>query len=78
MSEIATLKTPNILELPAEVGKQFRAADRFLVWLDGDMIHLKLIAPSATAVVDEAPAGEPMTMDEINDIVHEVRRRRQH
>jgi hypothetical protein len=32
--------------------------------------------PQVTRIVDEAPEGEPMSLDEINEIVHEVRRQR--
>jgi hypothetical protein len=41
------------------------------------MLHLKRITPAPmTRIVAEAPEEEPMSMDEINKIVHEVRRQR--
>jgi hypothetical protein len=48
-----------------------------MVWAEGDAIYLKRIAPrSVTDIVAEAPLGEPMSLEEINDVVHQVRRRR--
>ena len=41
------------------------------------MVHFKRITPrDVTEIVAEAPEGEPLSLDEINDIVHEVRRQR--
>ena len=42
--------------------------------MDGDTLHLKRIGPSSvTRIVAEAQEAEPMSMDGINEIVHEVR-----
>lgn len=34
----------------------------------------RITPPPVTRIVAEAPEGEPLSMDEINEIVHEVRR----
>ena len=77
MMEIAELTTDDTLKLPAEVAGRFRGSDRFLVWADGDALWLKRIAPrSVTEIVAKAPPGEPMSMEEIREAVHLVRRKR--
>jgi hypothetical protein len=77
MVEIAELTAQNILKLPADVAARFRPSDRFVVWVEGDTLHLKRITPPpVTRIVDQAPEGEPLPLDEINSIVHQVRRRR--
>jgi hypothetical protein len=78
MVEIAEMTATDTLKLPAEVASLFRPSDRFVIWTDGDTLYLKRITPSpVTRIVAEAPEEEPMTMEEINEIVHEVRRQRQ-
>ncbi|MFN8492660.1 MAG: hypothetical protein U0350_33975 [Caldilineaceae bacterium] len=77
MSEIVTLTPDHTLLLPAEIAQHFKPSDRFITWLEGDTLHLKRITPSPLKVVEQAPDEEPMSLDEINDIVHEVRRQRQ-
>lgn len=75
--EIVEFKAPNTLTLPLGIAERFRPADRFIVWLEGDTLHLKrMFAPSPTELVAEAPEGEPLSLDEINAMVHEVRRQR--
>lgn len=77
MTEIAELTTSDTLRLPAEVAARFRRSDRFMVWAEGDALYLKRIAPrSVTDIVAEAPPGEPMSMEEINEMVHQARRQR--
>ncbi len=76
MVKIAEMTATDTLKLPTEVASLFRPSDRFVIWTDGDTLHLKRITPSVTRIVGEAPEGEPMSMDEINEIVHEVRRQR--
>ena len=76
MFEIATLTPGHTLQLPTEIGKRFAPSDRFIVWIEGDILHLKRIAPSPLGLVERAPEGEPMSLEEINEIVHEVRSRR--
>jgi len=78
MTEIAELTTSDTLRLPAEVAARFRPSDRFMVWAEGDALYLKRIAPrSVTSIVAEAPVGEPMSLEEINDLVHQVRKQHQ-
>ncbi len=75
MIEIAELTSQDTLKLPAEIAARFRLSDRFVVWTEGDTLYLKRItAPPVTSIVAQAPEGEPMSLDEINEIVHKVRR----
>jgi hypothetical protein len=75
MSEIVELTEQQTLKLPPEIAKRFRPADRFVVWAEGDMLHLKRITPPpVTEIVEQAPEGEPLSLEQINEIVHEVRR----
>ena len=75
MVNIAEMTDKDTLRLPSEVAKLFRASDRFVIWIEGDTLHLKrMTPPQITRVVDEAPEGDPMSLDEINEIVHEVLR----
>ncbi len=76
MFEIVTLTPNNTLQLPLEIARHFLPADRFIVWQEGDTLHLKRLTPSPLRLVEDAPEDEPMTLDEINDIVHIVRQRR--
>jgi len=77
MTEIAELTTSDTLRLLAEIAARFRRSDRFMVWVEGDALYLKRIAPRSVAdIVAEAPPGQPMSLDEISDAVHQVRRRR--
>jgi len=76
MAEIATLSQDKTLQLPAEIAEQFNPSDKFIVWADRDMLHLKRLSPSPLKVVAGAPAGDPLSLDEIDDIVHEMRKKR--
>lgn len=78
MAQVAELTSQNLLKLPSEVAARFRPADRFVVWADGDVLYLKRITPPpVTGRVAQAPEGEPLSLDEINAIVHQVRQQRQ-
>jgi hypothetical protein len=49
----------------------------FVVWVEGDTLHLKRItSPPVTRIVGQAEEEEPMSLDEINEIVHQARRQR--
>jgi hypothetical protein len=77
MLEIAELTPQRTLKLPMKIVAQFRPLDRFVVWVEGDALHLKRITPPpVTSIVAEAPEGEPLSLKEINEIVHQVRRQR--
>jgi hypothetical protein len=77
MVEIAELTPRHTLKLPAEVAARFRPSDRFVIWVEGDTLHLKRVTPPpVTSIVAQAPGGEPLSLEEINEIVHEVRRQR--
>ncbi len=76
MQKLAQLTEENIVQLPAEVAKHFRPLEKFMAWYDGDTLHLKPIARSPLDAVEQAPEGDPLSLDEIEEIVHEVRQRR--
>ncbi len=69
------LTDTNILKLPANLARQFHMSDRFVMWMSGDTMHLKRITtPAVTDIVARAADEAPFSPDEINDIVHHVRR----
>ncbi len=77
MPDIAELTDTNILKLPDKLAHQFHASDRFYVWVRGDSLHLKRItSPAVTDIVAEAPEGDPLSLYEINKMVHHDRRDR--
>ena len=77
MAEIAEWTVQRTLKLPEAIAARFRPTDRFFVWAEGDTLCLKRITPvPVTEIVAQVPEGEPPSLDEINEIVHEVRRRR--
>ncbi len=77
MIQIAELTSQYTLKLPDEIRARFRPSDRFLVWAEGDTVYLKrLTPPPVTKIVAQAPEEEPLSMDEISEIVHEIRRKR--
>ena len=74
MVEIAELTPQYTLKLPLEIAARFRPSDRFVIWVEGDALHLKRITPPpVTSIVAEAPEGDPLSLEEINEIVHQVR-----
>ena len=74
MPEIVELTEERTLKLPPEIAERFRPADRFVVWTEGEMLCLKRITRrSVTEIVEQAPEGQPMSLEEINELVHEVR-----
>ena len=77
MSQIAELISSDTLKLPAETAARFRLSDRFVVWAEGDTLYLKRITPPpVTEIVAQAPEEEALSLDEINEMVHQVRRDR--
>ncbi len=77
MVEIAELTLQHTLKLPTEIAARFRPLDRFVIWVEGDTLHLKRVTPPpVTSIVAQAPEGEPLSLEEINEVVHEVRRQR--
>jgi hypothetical protein len=75
MFEIAEMTPAGTLELPAEIADRFRPKDRFIVWMQGDTLHLKRIeAESPLQAVADAPDEKAMPLEEIDAIVHAVRR----
>jgi hypothetical protein len=76
MFEIATLTPDGSLQLPVDMVRALTPSVKFLVWQDGDVLHLKPMTadlPSLLDLVAEATEDEYLTLDEINEIVHEVR-----
>lgn len=76
MTSVATLSKNHTLQLPTEIAEQFAPSDRFIIWMDGDTMHLKRIMPSPLTIVEDAPDDDEIPLDEIDDIVHEVRANR--
>jgi hypothetical protein len=76
MFEIATFTSEDTVQLPREITRKFSPSDRFIVWLEGDTVHLKKITPSPLDLVEQAPDDQPLSLEEINEMVHEVRRQR--
>ncbi len=77
MVEIAELTAQQTLKLPADIAAHFQPSDRFVVWMEGDTLYLKRVTPPPVLdIVDQAAEGEPMSLDEINKVVHQVRRQR--
>ena len=72
---IVEVNQDKTITVPAEVTGQFRPADRFVVWPQGDMLILKRVKPlRVTEVVANASEeNPPLTLDEIDEIVHAVR-----
>jgi hypothetical protein len=74
MVEIAEWTPQRTLKLPEAIAERFHPTDRFFVWVEGDTLYLKRITPPpVTEIVAQAPEDEPLSLDEISDIVHEVR-----
>lgn len=77
MTSVAILSKNNTLQLPTEIAAQFAPSDRFVVWMDGDTMHLKRIMPSPLDIVDGAPDDDDeIPLEELDGIVHEVRENR--
>jgi hypothetical protein len=77
MEAIVEITADGTLKLPADLAARFRPSERFFLWEDGDTLHLKrLSAPPLDVLVDEAGDEDRMSMQEIDEIVHEVRRER--
>lgn len=73
---VVELAENNIFQLPAGLVGDFHPGERFLVLRMGDTILFKRMQPRRiTDIVANAPATEPpLTMEEISEIVHDVRR----
>ena len=77
MLEIAELTPQHTLKLPAGIAARFRPSDRFVVWVGRDTLYLKRVTLlPVTNIVAQSPEEEPLSLEEINEIVHEVRRQR--
>jgi len=66
------------ITLPLEIARRFRPTDRFFVWSQGDTLILKRVTiPSVTDIVATTPETyPPLTMEEIDEIVHKARGQR--
>ena len=77
MMQVAELTAQQTLKLPPDVAARFKPSDRFIIWIEGDTMHLKRVTPPpVTSIVAQAPEGVPPSLDEINQIVHQVRQQR--
>ena len=75
MVEIAELTPQNTLKLPPAIAARLRPTDRFVIWAEGDELHLKRVTPvPVTEVVVQAPAGEELSPEQVSEVVHQVRR----
>jgi len=63
-------------DVPSQIIALSQPFDPLIVWTDDDMLHLKQLTSSPLDSVENAPLGDPQSLDEIDDIVHEVRRQR--
>ncbi len=71
---VIELNADNSVKLPANIAQWFKLADRFLVTIQGDTLILKRINPiNVLDVVAATPDDEPLTMEDINAIVHDMR-----
>jgi hypothetical protein len=63
------------ITVPAEVTGKFQPTDRFVVWPQGDMLILKRVKPMRVTevVANASEENPPLTLDEIDEIVHAVR-----
>ena len=73
MFELAAMSTDSSVQLPEEIARHLAPSDRFIAWMEGDTVHLKRIAPSPLSKVESAPQDTPMSLEEINDLVHRAR-----
>ncbi len=74
---VVVLSEDNTITLPDEVARQFHPTDRFALLQQGDTLILKRVsAPRVSDIVAAAPNEAPLSLDEISDIVHEVRSQR--
>jgi len=74
-TEIAELMAPNLLKLPPKMAKQFHPHDRFMIWIVSDTVYLKRLTPSTvTDIVAKVPDNNPLSITEINELVHQARR----
>jgi hypothetical protein len=80
MLHVVEIGADDTIKLPADVMQVFEPADRLMVVIQGDTIMLKRIkSVNVLDRVAETPDDEPPpSMDEINEIVHEVRRQQRH
>jgi len=77
MEAIVEITPDGTLKLPEAFVTCFRPSDRFFVWQDGDTFHLKRLTKlPLDELVAKAGHEAPMSMEEINEIVHEMRRER--
>ncbi len=76
MFEIAVFTPEGTVKLPQKISRDLSPSDRFIVWMEGDTLHLKKMEPSPLDRVAQMPVDEPLSLDEINEIIHEVRRQR--
>jgi hypothetical protein len=60
---VVVLSEDNTITLPDEVARQFHPTDRFALLQQGDTLILKRVSA-------------PLSLDEISDIVHELRSKR--
>lgn len=75
-THVVELQADLSVTLPSDIAQAFTPMDRFMVTTYGDTVILKRITSvnvldRVSELSDDEP---PPTMDEIHDIIHEVRR----
>lgn len=75
-ASIVELSSDYKITLPAKIAQRFRPTDRFLISPQGDtLIFKRITVPRVTEIVAMTPETEPPpSMEEIDAIVHKVRK----
>lgn len=75
---VVELSSEFTIRLPQELANQFHPADRFVVFPQGDTLILKRLSVLRITDIVAAAAenNPPLAMDEIDEIVHQVRQTR--
>lgn len=73
---VVALQSDNTIQLPAEIAQHFEPDVRFALLWQGDTLILKRVGTPRVSDIVGADDEEGMSLDEISDIVHEVRTQR--
>lgn len=74
---VVVLSEDNTITLPDEIARQFHPTDRFALLRQGDTLILKRVSsPRVSDLVAAIPDDAPLSLDEISDIVHDLRSQR--
>jgi hypothetical protein len=74
---VVVLGEDNTITLPDEIARQFQPTDRFALLQQGDTLILKRVSPAPVSdIVAATPDEAPLGLEEISDIIHELRSQR--